>query len=953
MKKRSFILLVLIMTLSLVLVGCTGEPGIPGEKGDQGIQGPQGPQGEQGVQGNEGRPGERGPQGEVGPKGDKGDPGKDGREVEFYMDNQGNLKWRYVGESDEDWKLVFDFKDIFNWSNKYDISFDLNGGECEVEDLKDLIYQSNVTLPTPTKEGLHFLGWYDENAEEKVYLTGEIKITENMSLKAEWGHKIELDLNGGEIVGTYKTVEELKEAWVADYNAWGNTSYTTSTSFLWHGSLYKFFQDEVYGTKWAPLLQYFIDTENAYYDFLIEKYGSEDAFPARPAFDLYEWYDDLVAGADLDDLNANVAPYCITYSLNSWMHNKQQGVATAGDLNTLNASDWHFCADFSGDNQKAALDYFIPSKETTFYVPVGESRTLPSLVKTGNAELNFRGWALNGETRIDSFIMPTEDMKITGLFGAELVLNAADDETDTILFPLANNGEVVVKEGEAAYKLPVLERNHYDFLGWFDKAGNQYTEVDENTSAKELTAHWMGNIYTLNFVMDSEAGEKPISSVIIVYGNKLGTLPVGEKTGMVFDGWWTKNGNETGDWGTQITANDIVKGVVIAYPKFIQPYTVTLNYDGNLRAIETGAEGKDAFFKDLYNWCIAKGAFTAEELSYEAFVGTNYNGAYCNYIGADAGNPSSLFPAEVYNKEAMQNFFYAPTGETGTGRTNAVLENTQYFINDAEMNAKWAPYMEHIKVVCNNASRFWGDEANNYFIYEFARFMAADYDTFKGSYNATNADKRENLKPENCEHLTVVKATESVEFTVFSLVENNVLPLAGKEGSVFVGWTDGKQVYTTICEEELQGATLTPVFVAADATSIAIDYIGVRQKPEAGKITLTDASYSGEPYPSAVYRQKILLKYNEQGQLVVVATELYGIRITTDSSKSFYVEGKSNVDYDFCLLGYGEADDAKILALNAQVGDIFVINGPKSQYTATKHDVVAPEGLTGYIVKAN
>ena len=946
MKKRSFILLVLIMLLSLVLVGCgpQGPKGEKGDKGDPGIAGPQGPQGEKGEAGQNGRPGERGPQGETGPKGDKGDKGKDGREVEFIWDNEG-LKWRYIGQDDSAWQLVFDFKDLHKWANTYDVKFDVDGGS-EVKDFMDSTYKSKVTLPTPTKEGYEFLGWYDANAAEKVYLTGEIEIADNMNLKAEWGYKVELDLNGGEVVGTYKTVQALKEAWVADYNAWGGhgSSNTTSTSFLWHGKLYQFFQDPVYGAKWAGFLQYFIDTEMAYYDFLIQTYGSEEQFPARPAFDLFEWYDDLVAGEDLAELNANVAPYCITYSLNSFMHNKQQGVGTAGDLTTLNTSDWHFCADFSGIQQEKALDYFKPSKDVVRYVPAGEGISLPSLAKVGNADLNFRGWALEDGTRIDSYIIPTANTKVKGLFGAEVKLNVADNAKDPILTELAST-LVVVEEGAEAYQLPVLERNHYDFLGWYDKEGNLYTEVTVNTSVKDLTAKWFGNVYTLEF----KNNDVNPDTQIIIYGDKLGTLPEGNKEGMVFDGWWTLDGSETGEWGEQITSSTVCYNQMVAYAKFIKPYSVTLDYQGALRTMETGAEGRDAFFKDFYNWCIAKGAFTAAEVSYEAFVGENYNGLYCQYVGADAGNPSSLFPS--YDSSTMKNFFYAPAGDNGSKRTNEVLADTQYFINDAEMNAKWAPYMEHIKAVTNNASRFWGAEATNFFIYEFARFMAADYATFKGSYGASCADLRDTLKPANCEHLAVAPATEAMNLTVFSLVENNELPLAGKDGFKFIGWTDGTQVYTSICEETLQGATLTPVFVAADAASIEIDYVGLRQKPLAGYITLTDAKYSGEPYPSAVYREKILLKYNEQGQLVVVATELNGVRITKDPTKSFYVEGKSNVDYDFCLVGYSAAEDAEILALNAQVGDIFVINGPKSQYTADKIDVVAPAGLTGYIVK--
>ena len=202
MKKRSFILLVLIMVLSLVLVGCgkQGEQGPKGDKGDPGIAGPQGPQGEKGETGQTGRPGEKGPQGEVGPKGDQGDPGKDGREVEFIMDSEG-LKWRYKGEGDDKWVLLLGIGSLINQSKLYSINFDVDGGSS-VEGVEDVYYGSAVTLPTPTKEGFEFLGWYDANAAEKVYLKGDIQITANMDLKAEWGYKVELDLNGGEIVGS-------------------------------------------------------------------------------------------------------------------------------------------------------------------------------------------------------------------------------------------------------------------------------------------------------------------------------------------------------------------------------------------------------------------------------------------------------------------------------------------------------------------------------------------------------------------------------------------------------------------------------------------------------------------------------------------------------------------------------------------------------------------------------
>ena len=165
MKKRSFILLVLIMVLSLLLVGCAqGPTGPKGEKGDPGVAGPAGEQGEQGQPGKDGRPGATGPQGEQGPKGEKGDPGENGREVEFIWDEEG-LKWRYIGE--ETWTLLFDVKSIFDYSQKYTVTFDVNGGNAEIAD-EETFFKSIITLPTPEKEGYHFLGWYDTNAAEKA-----------------------------------------------------------------------------------------------------------------------------------------------------------------------------------------------------------------------------------------------------------------------------------------------------------------------------------------------------------------------------------------------------------------------------------------------------------------------------------------------------------------------------------------------------------------------------------------------------------------------------------------------------------------------------------------------------------------------------------------------------------------------------------------------------------------
>ena len=87
---------------------------------------------------------------------------------------------------------------------KHNVEFELNGGVCttlptEYEEGKGLV------LPTPTRLGYKFLGWYD-NAECTGEAVTEISATANTDVKfyAKWEtetpavmHKVEFELNGG------------------------------------------------------------------------------------------------------------------------------------------------------------------------------------------------------------------------------------------------------------------------------------------------------------------------------------------------------------------------------------------------------------------------------------------------------------------------------------------------------------------------------------------------------------------------------------------------------------------------------------------------------------------------------------------------------------------------------------------------------------------------------------
>ena len=96
MKK---IILVLLITISLLLVGCAAQ------KGEKGDVGPQGPKGEQGPKGDTGLKGPAGPQGEPGEQGEKGNTGPQGA-----PGSAGSLGVEVVTDktasNGEDWKSI-------------------------------------------------------------------------------------------------------------------------------------------------------------------------------------------------------------------------------------------------------------------------------------------------------------------------------------------------------------------------------------------------------------------------------------------------------------------------------------------------------------------------------------------------------------------------------------------------------------------------------------------------------------------------------------------------------------------------------------------------------------------------------------------------------------------------------------------------------------------------------
>lgn len=126
-------------------------------------------------------------------------------------------------------------------------------------------------------------------------------------------------------------------------------------------------------------------------------------------------------------------------------------------------------------------------------------------------------------------------------------------------------------------ELPTPTRKGYTFEGWYTEKdeGIKITEesILEKNDDQTLYAHWTAKQYTINF--DADGGNISTSSKTVSYESTYGILPIPEKTGYIFDGWYTSNID-----GVQITEDSIVEITETQTLYAHWKYTVILNENG-------------------------------------------------------------------------------------------------------------------------------------------------------------------------------------------------------------------------------------------------------------------------------------------------------------------------------------------------------------------------------------
>jgi uncharacterized repeat protein (TIGR02543 family) len=437
------------------------------------------------------------------------------------------------------------------WTAKqYTVTFDAREGTVEPSSYEVTYDAAYGTLPTPTKTGHDFKGWFTEQSGG-IEVTAGTKVTtaDDHTLYARWE------------INTYTVT----------FSAGDNGSITAKIGdvAITSGTNVEHFKEVVFTA--GPATGYKVKEWKVNSQVVEGAVGStytitslEDAVTVTVEFEKITYTLTYTVGAN--GSITGVSPQSVKYGENG---SEVEAVPDTGyhfvkwSDGAIDAkrTDTGVTGDISVEAEFAITSYTITynlddgenheGNPATFTIET-ETITLKNATKTG---YTFGGW-YDAETGGNQVFQIT-----TGSTGAKTLYARWTANEYTVTFD-ANGGDIpspasmqVTYDGTYV-SLPIVTQTGYTFDGWFTAktGGNKVEATDkvEITGDATLYAHWTANKYTVTF--DACGGTPTPESMPVTYDGTYGSLPVVTQTGYTFEGWFTE---ETG--GSRIESSTTVK----------------------------------------------------------------------------------------------------------------------------------------------------------------------------------------------------------------------------------------------------------------------------------------------------------------------------------------------------------------------------------------------------------
>ncbi|MBR7112067.1 MAG: InlB B-repeat-containing protein [Clostridia bacterium] len=404
-----------------------------------------------------------------------------------------------------------------NWqANTYKVTFDANGGTVSITS-DDYTFDTHVTLPTPTRTGYTFDGWFDGTEQ---YTSGAWKIDADVILVSKWTAK--------NFTVTYDDVVKLgdKITVTFDYNYSGKENMVVVLG-----------DGEMLACPSTP-------------------YRNKHIFVG--------WYKDQECTKRYDFkgiISENLTLYA------GWVYVENSAIYSGSalsapnymyDMSVGNHTGYHYVvANETGNHTiyyKSA--HYSSSSYDTAYIDIinltsgetilSKTSTTSNTHKHVSFDCNAGDVILIHITISSSSYFYSLNLYCVGF--TEQTSSAKVDLPDADLGHDMNETYFENVKYDENYTLPVPYRKGYTFGGWYyngNKVESGAWKIDINAI---LTAAWTKNPYTVTF--DANGGICSETSKTVTYDESY-TLPTPTRTGYTFGGWFCDAVPYTG--GTWLT----------------------------------------------------------------------------------------------------------------------------------------------------------------------------------------------------------------------------------------------------------------------------------------------------------------------------------------------------------------------------------------------------------------
>ena len=452
---------------------------------------------------------------------------------------------------------------------EYTVTFNPDGGEVTPTSKKVQNEGKYGELPTPTKTGYTFNGWYN-TAGTKIESTTTVNITSNETLTARWNAvktTLTVNPNGGTWEGSTTT-----QTFTQEYNTTKNIANPTAPK----GYTIKF-DGNGGNTEQGEIIQ----------SKTFDKWTLTDGKTLSGTTYTFKDKNETIKANYIDNSITLPTVTKAGATFKGWYTSKTGGTKV-GDVG----------ATYKATNNVTLYAQWEEVKYTLTIDPKGGTINGSTNKKTVEG-------GYNSTTEVETPVAPnkykvtldnegnkTDIMQTTTFAGWKVKTGTGTISNSTYTFG-TDNGEIEATYTENNVELPTLEKEGYTFDGWYtEKTGGTKINTKYVTPVEDVTlyAHWIANEYTITFNPRSGA-TLDTTSKNVTYNQPYGELPTPIKEGYTFIGWFDSNNNKI----ESDTIVKITKNSTLTAKYEVKKYTVTYkNDDGSILTTEEVEYGKNA-----------------------------------------------------------------------------------------------------------------------------------------------------------------------------------------------------------------------------------------------------------------------------------------------------------------------------------------------------------------------